>query len=520
MDPIAIWVGSTAAASLLSWGVALLAERRAGHEIRAFTWLLAVLALVTLVAHHGAQVAGAVTGSRVHVWNEFHYYVGSKYFAELGYTGLYAATLSADDDFLAGGGDPRQGFASVKRSRDMRTYKLLPRAEIVDSFDRGSISEERLAELGRDTRWIRARTPDEKVLRMLGDLGLNPAPPWMLVGGTVANAIDLGGALFPLVTASDLAMLAVVVASMWWAFGLRAAALASIWLHIAPFNLGRTSGTFLAYDWLAASALAWACWHRGHGRAAGVALSWAAMTRVFPGLIALPVLVRTGWDLARGRRPERIRVAFSIAFCAACAALFVASGATGRGLRAWPEWAGKIALHSSTHATTGDERVGLGRLVLHQPEDGRFWRTRRGAATGDPAVGGIRLAATAAGLLLLLLALRRCSDAEAMASMLFAGWLLTTSSRYYASIWILLFGLPRRSAGHVPAGVALLLMLVTFHLPPSRNGRYLLLNYETGLMFACLCACLLLAGRRRSASGGLAPPEMPGPPAKEPYPVP
>lgn len=502
MDSIGVWVTSFGGAALVLWVVMLLVERKLHREVRLFTWALGLMALSVVATHHGWRIPEALTGERVHVWNQYHYYVGSKYFAEVGYFDLYAATLAADDDFLAGGGAREQSYAHVDQSRDMHSYELLPRDEIVAGWDRGAFTPERLAELGEDTRWIRARTPDKKARRMLSDLGYNPAPPWVLLGKPVAELVGLGGPLYPLITASDLAMVALALLALGWGFGPRVAFIGAIWLHLAPMNLGRMSGTFFNYDWLAAAAVAWACWHKDRPKLAGVALSWAAMTRVFPGLIALPVVIRTGWDLVvRRKRPESKRLAFTIAFCAACGFLFVASHGTGRGLGTWMEWKEKISHHSATHATTGSERVGLARMVRHQPTEKRFWRTARRSDGFEPKAERRKQVAMVLGLALLLAAIWRRPDHEAMLAMLFASWMLTTSSRYYASIWLLLFTLPRRSASGIVTTVGLLGMLATFHLLDRRDGQYLLLNYEAGLVFVGLCVCYLLAGRRRKEPG-------------------
>ncbi len=63
---------------------------------------IALLAAVGLGAHldflgfHGERGA-------VHYWDFFHYYMGSKYFAELGYGGLYDASARADAEDDPGG---------------------------------------------------------------------------------------------------------------------------------------------------------------------------------------------------------------------------------------------------------------------------------------------------------------------------------------------------------------------------------------------------------------------------------
>ena len=382
------WTTIIGVIALALWVAMHVVERRRGEEVKQFTWAFVALAAFVVLSAHGLSIPRTLTGERVHTWNQFHYYVGSKYFGELGYFDLYAATMSADDDWLAGGGDPDAGFAHVRRTRDMHTYRLVPRDQAAASFDRGAITPERLAELGADTRFIGELAGHEKSRRMLSDLGYNPAPPWTLLGTPLANVVDLGGPLYPLITASDVFALAVVFAALWWGFGLRTAAVATVWLHAMPFNHGRMTGAFFTYDWLAAAAVAWACWERERPTLAGVALSWAAMTRVFPGLIAIPIVARVAWSLARRRPLDPRRKAFAVAFCASCAVLLVASHGTGRGLQTWPEWVEKIRMHSDHHPRTGAERGG--EVLAHQPQgEGVCARAPAdGEARGDAARRG------------------------------------------------------------------------------------------------------------------------------------
>jgi hypothetical protein len=478
--------------ALLLWIVMLVVERRRDNEIRAFTWAFVILAAVVMISHHAGSLPGSLTGARVHTGNQFHYYLGSKYFAELGYQDLYAATLAADDDFLAAGGDPADGFAHIRRTRDMGTYGLTDRDEVVAGFDRSLISPDRLVQLGEDSRFFRAHAGTHKSGKILRDMGFNPAPPWLLLGVPVANLIDLGGPLYPLITASDVIMHVLILGALWWAFGLRTAAIAAVWLHAMPINTGRMTGAFLTYDWLAAVVVAWAAWHKDHPKLAGVALSWAAMTRLFPGLMVLPIVARVGWDLLRRRKQDPRRWAFTIAFCAACAVLLIASVGTGRGPQVWSDWGEKIVRHSHSHPTTGAQRVGLGRVVLHDPSPDRFWRApRKRSVETKAAQHRLKRLVQLVGLLLLLAAVSRSEDSEAMLLMLFAAWLLTVSSRYYASIWVLFFTLPRARAPARVTGTILFFMIAGHHLVPSEVGRYLALNYEAALLFVVLCGLAL-----------------------------
>ena len=492
------------------WAVMVLAEGRAKRILPLFTPVFAGLALAAALLILGPLAPRALSGEGVRGWSTYHYYVGSKYFAETGYFDLYGATLAADDAFLAEGGDPEAGWADAKEARDMRSYSLRPRGEIVASFDPSRMRTERLGSLGADSRYFRERVRSSDRRKLVLDLGYNPAPPWLLLGAPLTNAIDPGGPGFALITASDLAMHVAVFAALWWAFGLRVACIALLWLLTMPINRNRLVGGLFNYDWLAATTLALCAWHKDRPALSAVALSWAAMTRVFPGLMALPIVVGVLWGLLRGRRsPKATR--FTVVFCLACALLLAASHSTGRGASTWPEWAEKISIHSEHHPRTGSKRVGLGRLALHHPHPKKFWRVPRPlSAEQEVRTHRRKVAITGFGLALLLAALRRRRAAEAMLLMLFAAWLATTSSRYYASAWLLFFVLPTVGARAGPgrwAGGMLMAMLAAFYAPPSLTARYLAFNYEALGMFSGLCVVFLIgdwwARRAEDGDGGV-----------------
>ncbi len=497
----ALWLGETnlwmpvlAPIALGLWAGIAWRERKGLVDPR-HTAVLLGLALAVFAFHHTTSLPGALTGGTVRAWSQFHYYVGSKYLGELGWFDLYGATVAADEAYDG----PEPGFEVATSVRDMRTYTLRPRAEILAEFDPTTISPERLAQLGRDTRWLRRHTDDEHARRVLMDLGYNPAPPWTLLGTPVANAIELGGPAYPLITSSDLWMHVIFVLAMLWGFGARPAILSFLWIHAIPLNETVLIGGFFNFDWLAATALALAAWQRDRPVLSAVALSWAAMTRVFPGFLALPILVRVLYGLVKNEHDPR-RLRFAATFVPLCALLFVASHGTGRGLQTWPEWAEKISLHSAHHPTSGARRVGLAKLAQHRPDKKGFLRTPR-HPKGELArsIKRRKHVAMVLGLGLLLFAIRRRSDAEAMLLTLFAVWLLTTSSRYYASVWALLFALPVISRGRGPplfaAGV-LLAMSALFRVPGGHTANYLAFNYGAAVLWVGLCLLYLREDRR------------------------
>lgn len=496
--------GVCAGLGAVVWVGAFWLERRRGRHLAVFTPLLVGLALAAVTFESAGFLRATLAGRGEQGWSLYHYYMGSKYYPELGYGELYAAHLAADD------ADGRRDYGFVRKGRSMATYAETPRARLVKGFDRrATFSDARWAEFRRDLHLLRPLLRPEKWQGALTDLGYHPSPVWTIVGTPIANAVTVRGRGWWWLVNSDLPLHALALVAMLWAFGPRTTAAAVLWVAATPLNSGNFVGAFLRHDWLHSSLIAVALWHRGHHGSAGVALSWGAMTRIFPGLLAVPILVRALWALARGG-PSAVAPAhraFLLALTIACAVLFGASHLTGRGLGTWPEWLSIITKHGELHPATSSRRVGLGRLALHAPSAQDAFASVPGRTPAEKVARTVwpRRAVQLGGLALLLLALVRRRDLDAMILMTFAIFLLVTLSRYHGSLWMLLFFLgakgPRDPLGWPAAlaGGVLLLGVAVFFALPSMSAQYYVLNYEVLALFVALCAGTWVEDRRRAA---------------------
>ncbi|MFO8073143.1 MAG: hypothetical protein R6V85_14825 [Polyangia bacterium] len=501
MDPgnFGRWMPALAGASAAGWLVCWIVERRLGRAHPAFTAAFGALALAVVFVHGGQRLYGSLSGDYLRTWNVYHYYVGSKYFRELGYRDLYAATLAADDEWLESGGSPSEGFAHVDRTRDMASYEVIDREQATAGYDRSAFGDERWEQLGRDTRALRSHLADRLWKKVLRDWGYNPPPSWTIVGTPLSNLIPADSSAMRLIANLDLLLFAAMFGFLWWAFGLRAALIATLWANLIHFNRGRFFGGFLQYDWLASSVISVCLYHRGRGAAAGAMLSWGAMTRFFPGLMALPIALGALAEAVRGegplwKRPRRRRLRFLAGLAIACAVLFGASTLTGRGARAWDEWIDNIARHSEV-LHLDPMHLGAGRLAQHDPADDDFWGGHHRGSREERLESGKNplLAMRLFGGLLLLVALLRRRDEDAMILVLLAAFLAVTMTRYYGTIWVLLFLLGVRDRlGRIPwpslvAGSILLTMAALFYAPGDNWARYTLACWEALALLVVLC---------------------------------
>lgn len=504
--------GRTTCAGLafVAWLGAHVLERRAGRRLADLTSILVGLALAAFLFENGRSLHGALTGRDEQGWNVYHYYMGSKYFPELGYGELYSAHLAADEE----GGGRDYGF--VEKARSMATYAETPRAELLRRFDRRALfTEARWQAFRRDVHAFRPLLDEEKWRGVLLDLGYHPSPAWTVIGTPFANLVSVRGRGWWWLVNSDLLLHVLCLAAMLWAFGLRPTAAAVLWVAAVPLNSGNFAGAFLRHDWLHSAILAVALYRRGHPASAGVALSWGAMTRIFPGVLALPIVLRAVAALVRGG-PRAVSPAhgrFAVVLTVACALLFGASHLTGRGVRAWPEWIDIISKHGHLHPATSNRRVGVGRLVLHDPQPADPFATVPGTyAERVESRVWHRRAVQVVGLALLVLAVWRRDDLDATILMTFGVFLATTLSRYHGSLWLLLFflgaGTARASPDRVPwpavfAGTILLGAIGAFPLIPGLTARYFLLNYEVLAMFTVLCIAYAISDRRAHRAAGV-----------------
>ena len=142
-----------------------------------------------------------------HPSDTFHYYVGSKYFPELGYQRLYLCTAVADVE--AG----LRSQVEARSLRDLASNQLVSAAIAIEHPETctARFSPERWAAFARDIGWFRSHVPARRWQAMQTDHGYNATPLWTALGGGLANRVP----------ASDASILALrlidplLLAAMW-----------------------------------------------------------------------------------------------------------------------------------------------------------------------------------------------------------------------------------------------------------------------------------------------------------------
>jgi hypothetical protein len=363
VDPalITLKVGlALGAAALFAAGIALArcgrpdAARRLRDRLGIAAAALGFLAYWNFGTFHGGRL--------VHWYDSFHYYVGAKYFPELGYTRLYLCTALAD---LEAGSGPAP---SVRSLRDLETNRLTRAAPALadPARCRAHFSDARWSEFTRDVAFFREELPPGRWLEIQRDHGFNGTPVWLLAGHAIANAVPATRRSVALLSLLDAALLAAAWAAALACFGWRAALAPLVYFGTNAFgHFSWTGGAILRQDWLAACIVSLCALQRERPFAAGFALGVAALLRVFPAFAAIGLAAGAVARAIAERNAASLRAPLRFgAGAAAAAALLVPLAALTQGASAWPDFARNARIDAGTPLRN---HVGLATLVAFDP---------------------------------------------------------------------------------------------------------------------------------------------------------
>jgi hypothetical protein len=303
---------------------ALLGRRR--RAVLACLTALGVLSYVNFGAFH-------TDGTPLHIWDQFHYVIGSKYFPELGYDGLYVATAQAFEE-----GDP--AYVLPQRMRDLRSGQIVPTASLAQFTRevRARFSIERWNLFKSDATHFYIRSD------IFLDNGYLGTPADAAIERLFTAHLPFRQRTAMLFAMPDVCLLALAGLAIYRVFGLEVLAAASL-----MFGLGYCSrfywvgGAFLRDDWLAALVFCAAALERRRGKLAGAALAYAVCTRIYPILMLLPLGV-FAWSQRKQAAPVPW-MNFAFGFVSAGALLLIAGCLVGHGPGAWLESAEKLLQH-------------------------------------------------------------------------------------------------------------------------------------------------------------------------------
>jgi hypothetical protein len=293
--------------------------------------MLGVVAGLAFAANYNLFV-----GTAIHRHEFFHYYLGSKYFPELGYFDLYACSVQ-----VIHGDGPLP--ADLTEITDLRSKRRRPAAEVMAAAPRcrDAFSAERWAAFGVDLESFHTLLGDAGFHRVLRDHGYNPSPAWTLIGGALAAQVPPTPLGLWLLARIDLALLALLFGALGWTFGFDAMCVAAIaWGASGHTRYQWTGDAFLRHLWLATSVIGVCLLARRRPAASGAFVAMAALERVFPACFFLGYGLRELCVWIRERRATRGFWRFVAGAGVATIAIAAAGTiAAGRGLPVWLDFA-------------------------------------------------------------------------------------------------------------------------------------------------------------------------------------
>ncbi|MGK3994558.1 hypothetical protein [Sorangium sp. So ce1024] len=328
-----------------------------------------------------------------HRWDQFHYYMGAKYFPEMGYDGLYKCALIAQDELGLvtytnedTGRQVRLDMSKEVRHPDKKIRNLggdnllMPASEVLSKPEacKDHFSPERWEAFKADVQFFRTASDKGYWEDMQKDHGYNPPPVWTIMGKFWADLHPASTRYLQFLASFDILYLLGMFVAIYWAFGWRVFSVAAIFWGCqssAPFYW--TGGAFLRQDWLFYLVLSACLIRKRYFKLAGASMVYAGLLRVFPGLPVIGWLTVAGIYLFRHKRMAKSHVQVLIGGVLAAAVLIPVSmkiSGTDSYVRFYEH---TLKVHDQTPLTN---HMGLRVLVAHKPgtgvESGRMKYTK------------------------------------------------------------------------------------------------------------------------------------------------
>jgi hypothetical protein len=333
----------------------------------------------------------------VHTWDMRVYFPVVKYFDELGYDGVYLASVKAyADDQLDGSLDRIEGT----ELRDLRDYEVRSVSEIAEEIHavKDRFTQERWSEFTQDMSYFWKSMGPRDYLNSLRDHGGNATPAWLLVAYAIYGSAEASEATFLWGALLDPLLLLLFFIVAWRTFGLRAALVCLVAYGATTiYQFGSNwGGSTLRNDWMVLLGLGVCALASRRWFLAGVLLGWGAMIRAFPVLALVFLAAPIAWKLFAAVRKRRdgsddeaspfLQLLPLVKVGAGVFVVVVVLGGLAAGRfgieRSWGAWSQKISMHANKPNVN---HIGLIASVSYEPDN--LWHSLR-ARGEDPEKWG------------------------------------------------------------------------------------------------------------------------------------
>ena len=267
-----------AAMALLIWGIRLDREGRAHYLAKLRDRLLAFIGVVSFLCYFNFGMWHFP--NRVHQWDTFHYYVGSKYFKELSYDRLYECVAIADSE--APGLRRR---VELRKVMNLRTNMMEGTQHILAHPEecKSHFTPERWAAFSKDVAHFRGKHDVKRWEEAQTDHGYNGSPVWNVLGTVLSNTGPASDAQIDTLTWIDPLFIVGLTLMAWCAFGWRTTCVAlAVFATNFPSRFYWTGGAFLRWDWLFYFVAGVCLVKKERPMLGGFFLGYSTLLRIFP----------------------------------------------------------------------------------------------------------------------------------------------------------------------------------------------------------------------------------------------
>jgi hypothetical protein len=344
--------------------------------------ILGFLAIASIGCYYhfgAAQFFNHGNGQRTHVhtFDQRHYIPMAKYFDELKFDGLYAASAAAYVDLA---GKKIEDIGQVE-FRDLRSSQMRKAIDMKDHIEevKRRFSDERWLSFKNDMRnFVEIMGPGD-YLGGMSDHGGNATPVWLIGAYALLHDAQFTERNLVLVGLIDPVLVLLLLIVVWRTFDFRMAAYVAILFGATDFYMFGTNlmGSILRQDWLVALGIGACALKRNRPMLGGALLAYGGLIRAFPAVSTMFLLVPILWQIIDHLRAEKklptLRALMksqqtairAIAGAALCVTLFFAATSITYGAsNSWGNWAKKIAIHASDPSVNN---VGLRNVMAFKP---------------------------------------------------------------------------------------------------------------------------------------------------------
>lgn len=342
---------------------------------------VAVLGLLGVLAFYNLgrpQFHNAKTGkpSYVHTYDTRVYYPVAKYFDELGYDGVYWASLAT---YAEGKNRPLSSMGHVLL-RDLRNNQMVHARDVLEQIRqiKKRFTEPRWKALKEDMRWFWETMGSGGYLGSLRDHGGNATPVWLLAANLIWRFAPASENLLLLTGLIDPALLVLLFFAIGRAYGWRTSLVALLIFGATDFPMlgSNWGGATMRFTWIVFLGLGACAFKRRHFALGGILMALGALMRAFPvvavfafalpGLWAIGAALRRRESLGATLRMPSLKPLYraTAGTIAISLILFVSVGAVFSFSQSWGGWKEKISLHATKPNVN---HVGFRALTAYHP---------------------------------------------------------------------------------------------------------------------------------------------------------